>query len=79
MVATLGREPFLCLVCRGEVFFQRAGMLSSRGGWDLKPAIELICRRCGHVHGFVQGATECPIEVWPQDFGYPSSRVVEEL
>jgi predicted nucleic-acid-binding Zn-ribbon protein len=59
------RHPLNCLVCRGNLFFDREIKLNTSGaeffnlGWANQSATGLVCERCGYVHTFVSD-----IELW---------------
>ncbi|WP_228555311.1 hypothetical protein [Catenulispora pinisilvae] len=73
-LATINRVPFGCLVCKGEIFFDRKVKLNTTGaefmnmGWMNQSATGLVCTRCGYVHLFLNDA----IEYWRPESGYPS-------
>ena len=77
-LVTLGkrRVPFACLVCRGELFYQREIKLNTTGAeffnmaWANASADGLVCESCGYLHTFVAGS----VELWKPDGGYPHPR-----
>lgn len=72
-LATISRNPFRCLVCRSELFFDREVKLNTTGaelfdlGWANQSATGLVCAQCGYVHLFLNDA----IELWQAEHGYP--------
>lgn len=72
-LVTVMRRALSCLVCRGQLFFDREVKMNTSGmeffnlGWANQSAIGLICAHCGYVHEFM-GNT---VELWLADRGYP--------
>ena len=66
-------EPLRCLVCEGELFFDRPVKLNTGGleflglEWANRSATGLICADCGYVHMFVSDS----VSMWDPDGGYP--------
>lgn len=75
-LVTLGsnRMPLRCLVCQGQLFFDREIKLNTSGmeflgiEWANRSGTALICDGCSFVHTFA-GET---FELWNAEHGYPS-------
>ena len=67
-----GRHRFKCLVCSGNLFFDREIKLNTSGAeffnvaWANQSATGLVCERCSYLHTFVSD-----VELWEPDGGYP--------
>jgi len=71
-----GRVPFTCLVCKGNLFYDREIKLNTTGAeffnmsWANESADGLVCANCGYLQTFVSGA----VELWKPGGGYPGPR-----
>lgn len=65
-------QPFTCLVCEGDLFYDRQIKLNTTGlellgiEWANRSATGLICCECGYVHTFA-----AEVALWDPDGGYP--------
>jgi predicted nucleic-acid-binding Zn-ribbon protein len=75
VLVTVGpdRRRFACLVCRGNLFYDREIKLNTTGAeffnfaWANESADGLVCQDCGYLHTFVRDS----VELWKADGGYP--------
>ncbi len=76
-LVTVGRRAIYCLICGGQLFFDREVKMNTTGmeffnlGWANQSALALICARCGYVHEFMGNN----VELWQADRGYPAGAV----
>ncbi len=69
-LVTIQRRALFCVICRGQLFFDRDVMIHSTGFVARQWSLWLSCASCGYVHQFVDAGPA--VELWFADRGYPA-------